>query len=66
MSLRTAEVAARASVNVETVRYYERTGMLAAPPQPRFWMHQLRGVSEDNYLDPDVFAAQTNEALKTK
>ena len=36
------------------------------PPTPKFWMHQLSGVSEDNHLDPDVFAAQTNEALKTK
>jgi Hg(II)-responsive transcriptional regulator len=31
MSLRIGQVAAGASVNVETVRYYERTGMLAAP-----------------------------------
>ena len=31
MSLRIGQVAAEASVNVETVRYYERTGMLAVP-----------------------------------
>lgn len=31
MSLRIGQVAAGASVNVETVRYYERTGMLAPP-----------------------------------
>ncbi len=31
MSLRIGQVAAGASVNVETVRYYERTGMLAVP-----------------------------------
>lgn len=36
------------------------------PPKPRFWMHQLGGVSEDKYLDPDVFAAQANAALKAK
>jgi hypothetical protein len=29
-------------------------------------MHQLGGVSEDKYLDPDVFAAQTNAALRAK
>ena len=33
MSLRIGQVAAGASVNVETVRYYERTGMLAVPPR---------------------------------
>jgi len=31
MSLRIGQVAAEASVNIETVRYYERTGMLAVP-----------------------------------
>jgi len=33
MSLRIGEVAAGACVNIETVRYYERTGMLTAPPR---------------------------------
>ena len=36
------------------------------PAAPDFWMHQLGGVSEDKYLDPDVFAAQANAALRTK
>ncbi len=36
------------------------------PPKPSFWMHQLGGVSEDKYLDPDVFAAQTNSLLKSR
>lgn len=31
MSLRIGQVAVQASVNVETIRYYERTGMLAIP-----------------------------------
>jgi len=29
-------------------------------------MHQLGGLSEQNYLDPDVFAARANVALETK
>ena len=33
------------------------------PPKPRFWMHQLGSLSEQCYLDPDVFAAQTNAVL---
>ncbi|MGC8514095.1 MAG: MerR family transcriptional regulator [Acidimicrobiales bacterium] len=33
--LRTGEVAARAGVNVETLRYYERRGLLAEPPRSR-------------------------------
>jgi len=33
------------------------------PPKPRFWMHQLGSLSEQRYLDPDVFAAQTNAVL---
>lgn len=32
-SLRTAEVARRAGVNVETLRFYERTGILPQPPR---------------------------------
>ena len=36
------------------------------PPKPIFWMHQLGGLSEDKYLDPDVFAAQANAALKAQ
>ena len=36
------------------------------PPKPRFWMHQLGGFSEQKYLDPDVFAAQTNAVLKSQ
>jgi MerR family transcriptional regulator, mercuric resistance operon regulatory protein len=31
MSLRAGEVAARAGVNLQTLRYYERRGVLAAP-----------------------------------
>lgn len=47
---------------------YDRTAKWTGdlPPKPRFWMHQLGGVSEDKYLDADVFAAQTNAALKAK
>ncbi len=33
MALRSAEVADRAGVNVETLRYYERRGLLAEPPR---------------------------------
>lgn len=36
------------------------------PPKPIFWMHQLGGLSKDNYLDPDVFAAKTNAVLKAR
>ena len=36
------------------------------PPQPRFWMHQLGGLNEDRYLDPDVFAMQTDSALHAR
>ena len=32
-NLRTAEVAERAGVNVETLRFYERKGILPAPPR---------------------------------
>jgi DNA-binding transcriptional MerR regulator len=31
MSLRTGEVAARAGVNIQTLRYYERRGLIAEP-----------------------------------
>ena len=31
--MRTSEVAARAGVNVQTLRYYEHRGLLAAPPR---------------------------------
>ena len=30
------------------------------------WMHQLGGLSKDNYLDPDVFAAKTNAVLEAR
>ncbi len=33
MGLRTGEVARLAGVNVETLRFYERTGILPAPPR---------------------------------
>jgi MerR family mercuric resistance operon transcriptional regulator/MerR family gold-responsive transcriptional activator of gol and ges genes len=33
MSLKIGQVAAEASVNVQTVRYYERVGMLPVPPR---------------------------------
>lgn len=33
MSLKIGQVAAEASVNVQTVRYYERVGMLPEPPR---------------------------------
>ena len=36
------------------------------PPKPRFWMHQLGGLDESKYLDPDIFAAQTNSLLKSQ
>jgi hypothetical protein len=36
------------------------------PPKPRFWMHQLGSLSEQPYLDPDVFAAQTNVLLRAE
>lgn len=47
---------------------YDRSAKWAGdlPPKPRFWMHQLGGLSEQNYLDPDVFAARANVALETK
>jgi len=33
MGLRIGEVAGRAGVNLQTIRYYEREGLLAAPPR---------------------------------
>ena len=36
------------------------------PPKPIFWMHQLGGLSKDNYLDPEVFAAKTNAVLEAR
>jgi Hg(II)-responsive transcriptional regulator len=33
--MRTSEVADRAGVNTQTLRYYERRGLLAAPPRSR-------------------------------
>jgi len=36
------------------------------PPKPRFWMHQLGGLDDSRYLDPDVFAAQTNAVLRSQ
>ncbi len=32
-SIRTGEVAARAGVNIQTLRYYERRGLLKEPPR---------------------------------
>ncbi len=36
------------------------------PPMPRFWMHQLGGLDDSRYLDPDVFAGQANSLLKSQ
>ena len=33
------------------------------PPRPLFWMHQLMGVDNGPFLDPDVFAARVADAL---
>lgn len=37
-----------------------------SPPNPLFWMHQLGSLSEQRYLDPDVFAAQANAVLRAQ
>ncbi len=52
MSLRIGQVAAGASVNVETVRYYERTGMLAAPTRTAagYRQYDVEAVSRIRFI----------------
>lgn len=33
------------------------------PPKPRFWMHQLNGLSRERFLNADVFADQVQRML---
>lgn len=35
------------------------------PPEPDFWMHQLRPLPKDRYLDAEVFASKANEWLES-
>ena len=35
----------------------------AEPPQPAFWMHQLRGVDNGPLLDADAFSQRIEQAL---
>jgi DNA-binding transcriptional MerR regulator len=51
--MQTSEVAARAGVNVETLRYYERRGILMPPAR-----------SEAGYRSYDVRAVQTVRFVK--
>jgi DNA-binding transcriptional MerR regulator len=55
-TLRTGEVAARAGVNIETLRYYERRGLLRQPPRRPSGHRQY--TEEDVRLVRAVKAAQ--------
>src|SRR3712207_370608 len=36
------------------------------PPDPAFWMHQLRQLGQERRLDPDLFAAEVNKLLSRR
>jgi hypothetical protein len=37
----------------------------AEPPAPKYWMHQLRGVSLERRLDGDALAAEIKKTLES-
>jgi DNA-binding transcriptional MerR regulator len=59
--MRTSQVAERAGVNVQTLRYYQRRGLLASPPRTETGYRQWGSDAVSTMAHGDTLALQSDQ-----